>query len=63
MLKDKNKELKDNETNCIQLIKIIEDQKKIIGNLQSIEEKPKLKPPAVHNIAKLQNELKCKTCI
>jgi chromosome segregation ATPase len=68
MLKEKNKELKENEANCLQLVKIIEDQKKVINNLQNSENlnnltSKKEKATAAVGIAgasKLINELKRK---
>jgi hypothetical protein len=63
MLKEKNKELKENEANCLQLVKIIEEQKKMISGLQNNEnmnnltKKEKISSMASGN--KLVSELKC----
>jgi vacuolar-type H+-ATPase subunit I/STV1 len=56
LLKEKNKEIKDNETNCLQLVKIIEEQKNVINKFNS-DEKPD--PKQQTSVTRLQNELKC----
>ncbi len=57
LLKEKNKELKENESNCLQLVKIIEEQKRLINQFNTFEENQQ--PRQIGSIAKLQNELKC----
>jgi hypothetical protein len=63
MLKEKNKELKENEANCLQLVKIIEEQKKMISSLQNNENlnslsKKEKQTGAMNSSNKLINELK-----
>jgi hypothetical protein len=61
MLKEKNKELKENEANCLQLVRIIEEQKKMINNLQSNENMNNLskkEKQSTIGTSKLANELK-----
>jgi hypothetical protein len=62
MLKEKNKELKENESNCLQLVKIIEEQKKMINTLQNNEnlssKKEKILANPGSSSTKLLNELK-----
>ncbi len=58
LLKEKNKELKENESNCLQLVKIIEEQKQLITQFHTVEEKPN--PKQITSVARLQNEIKCR---